>query len=336
MAEDRLVIDLHHHFLPGSVLAELQQMAGGKPRLVNDRISITLNPDIADLDAHLRAMDHAGVDVAVLTQSGVSVLGPATCRSLNDGLAEVAERYPDRIVACAHVDLEDEGAVEELDRCVESLGYRIVALPCSTPTLDLDDPSLDPLWARLDVLALPVILHPAQLPRGASLDYGLERSCARPFDTTIAAVRLMGGVLGRYPGLRFVLPHCGGTAVVLRGRLAMFFTAPGDEPRSLPRTLNEQRHDGADVVFDELWSMLYFDTAGTGAWAPAVEFTVSVVGADHMVFGTDFPLEAHSPETMRELVEMLSHLDLPEESKDAIAHRSAQSLLGAALAHAHL
>ena len=168
-------------------------------RLVNDRISITLNPDIADLDAHLRAMDHAGVDVAVLTQSGVSVLGPATCRTLNDGLAEVAARYPDRIVPCAHVDLEDEGAVEELDRCVESLGYRVVALPCSTPTLDLDDPSLDPLWARLDALALPVILHPAQLPRGASLDYGLERSCARPFDTTVAAVRLMGGVLERYP-----------------------------------------------------------------------------------------------------------------------------------------
>ena len=90
------------------------------------------------------------------------------------------------------------------------------------------------------------------------------------------------------------------------------------------------------MVFDELWSMLYFDTAGTGAWAPAVEFTASVVGADHMVFGTDFPLEAHSPETMRELVEMLSHLDLPEESPGRHCARSAQSLLGAALAKANL
>ena len=105
----------------------------------------------------------------------------------------------------------------------------------------------------------------------------------------------------------------------------MFFTAPGDEPRSLPRTLNEQRRDGTDVVFDELWSMLYFDTAGTGAWAPAVEFTASVVGADHMVFGTDFPLEAHSPETMRELVEMLSHLDLPEESRGTPLRTGARS-----------
>jgi aminocarboxymuconate-semialdehyde decarboxylase len=331
MSEHRLVVDLHHHYLPERVLAELQQMAGGKPRLVNKRISITLNPDIADLDAHLRAMDHAGIEVAVLTQSGVSVLGPATCRLLNDGLAEIAARYPDRMVATAHVDLEDAGAVAELDRCVTTLGYRAVALPCSTPSLDLDDPSLDPLWARIDELELPVILHPSQLPRGASLDYGLERSCARPFDTTVAAVRLMGGVLPRYPHLRFVLPHCGGTAVMLRGRMAMFFTVPGHEPQSLPRTRSEQERDGIDEVFDSLWSHFYFDTAGTGAWAPAVEFTASVVGAAHMVFGTDFPLEAHSPETMRELVEMLDRLDPAQIDVEMIANRTAIELLGTAI-----
>jgi len=331
MPDDRPVVDLHHHYLPESVLQELQQMAGGRPRLVNDRISITLNPDISDIDAHLRAMDHSGIDVAVLTQSGVSVLGPATCRQLNDGLAEIAARYPDRVVATAHVDLEDAGAVAELDRCVETLGFGAVALPCSTPSLDLDDPSLDTLWRRLDELALPVLLHPAQLPRGASLDYGLERSCARPFDTTVAAVRLMGGVLPRFSRLRFVLPHCGGTAVMLRGRLAMFFTVPGQEPRSLPRTRSEQRRDGTGAVFDELWSHLYFDTAGTGAWAPAVEFTASVVGAAHMVFGTDFPLEAHSPDTMRELVDMLDRLDIAESDIEMIASGTAAGLLGAAL-----
>ena len=46
------VIDLHHHFLPPSLFRELEAMAGGKPRLVNEKISITLNPDIADIDAH--------------------------------------------------------------------------------------------------------------------------------------------------------------------------------------------------------------------------------------------------------------------------------------------
>ena len=97
----------------------------GQARLVNERISITLNPDIADLDAHLRAMDHAGIEVAVLTHRECSVLGPATCRLLERRtgrdrrtVSRPSGRDP------AHVDLEDAGAVAELDRCVTTLGYR--------------------------------------------------------------------------------------------------------------------------------------------------------------------------------------------------------------------
>lgn len=331
MLDGRAVIDLHHHFAPPAVLAELAQMADGKPRLVNERISITLNPHLADAGAHLSAMDYAGVDAAVLTQSGLSVLGQATCRRVNDGLAEVVARYPDRFVATAHVDIEDDAAVDELERCVRELDYRCVALPTSTPTRELDDPALDPLWRRIDELGLPVILHPALLARGASLDYGLERSCARPFDTTVAAVRLMGGVLPRFERLRFVLPHCGGTAIMLRGRMAMFYNTPDEPARTMPRTRAEQLADGSGAYFDGLFARFYFDTAGTGAWAPASEFTASVAGADHLCFGTDFPLESHSPATMRELVGMLEDLDVSAADRRMIQEGTARALLGAAL-----
>lgn len=322
------VVDVHHHFLPEEVVAQLRRRAGGAPRLVDDRISITLSPLLGDAEAHLAAMDAAGVDLALLTYSGVSVLGPAICRAVNDGLAAVALAHPGRFRAAAHVDPEDPGAPDELGRCVTDLGFRALALPCSAPGTDLDDPSLAPLWAAAVELDVPVVLHPALLPRGAVTDYGLERSCARPFDTTVAAVRLLCGVLPRHPALRVVLPHCGGTATFLRGRLAMFFGRPGEPTPSLPRTVAEQRREGLDAVFDELWSRLWFDTAGTGGWSPAVAFTASVVGADRLMWGSDFPLESHSGDTLRELVAMVEGLALDEGDRAAIAGGTAAELFG--------
>jgi predicted TIM-barrel fold metal-dependent hydrolase len=327
--EDLVIVDAHHHFLPAGVLAHLRELAGGQPRLVNDRISVTLNPDLASTAAQLAAMDGSGVDVAILTNSGVSVLGNGVCRLLNAGLAAVQSEFPGRFVAASHIDIEDPDCAAELERCVSDFGSRVLALPCSAPTRQLDDPSLDELWRTVTMLQMPVILHPAQLPRGASLDYGLERSCARPFDTTQAAVRLMSGVLPRFPQLRFVLPHCGGTAPFLKGRLAMFFNTPGEPSnRQLPRTQREQQAEGLDRTFEELWSKLYFDTAGTGGWSPIVNYTAALVGADHLLFGTDFPLESHSADTMRELVEMLANLDGDDAARRAIASGTASQLFG--------
>lgn len=320
------VVDVHHHFLPEEVVADLRRRSGGAPRLVDDRISITLSPVLSDVDAHLAAMDEAGVDLALLTYSGVSVLGPEVCKAVNNGLAAVEAEHPGRFRAAAHVDPEDRRAPDELARCVAELGFRALALPCSTPTVDLDHRSLEAMWEATADLDVPVVLHPALLPRGAVTDYGLERSCARPFDTTIAAVRLLCGVLPRHPGLRVVLPHCGGTAVFLRGRLGMFFGRPDEAPSSMPRTVAEQRHEGLDAVFDQSWSRLWFDTAGTGGWSPAVAFTASVVGPDRLMWGSDYPLESHSAETLRELRTMVAELPLADQDRAAVVGGTAAAL----------
>ncbi len=329
------VVDLHHHFMPRNVLDQLRVVSGGKERLITEKISIALNPDLADGEAHLAAMDEGEVDVAVLSQSGLSVLGRDVCRDVNEGMAAVAAQWPTRFIPTAHVCIDDESCATELENCIGEYGFGAVALPCSSPERQLDDPSLEPLWSVIENLDIPIILHPAQLPNGASLDYALERSCYRPFDTTVAGVRIFNGVLPRHPGLRFVLPHCGGTIVGLKGRLAMFFERPGVPlHRLLPRTRSEQQAEGLDTIFEQFWSKLYFDTAGTGAWSPVIEFATSIAGADHMAFGTDYPLESHSGKTMRELVTMIEQLPYAEHERTQIASGTATFLLGDPLARA--
>jgi predicted TIM-barrel fold metal-dependent hydrolase len=331
MLEGQRVIDVHHHFLPRTVFDELQAEAGGAPRLINDKISITLSEDLHRVESHLQAMDEGGVETAVLTYSGVSVLGMDTCRKLNDGFAEIQRANRPRLYGAAHVPIQEpDAAPRELERAVRELGLVAAAIPTSCPGVTLDQPALGPLWQKITELDVPVILHPALLPQGAPTDYHLERSCARPFDTTIAAVRLMYGVFPEFPALQVILPHLGGTSVFLRGRIAMFFEPPDFVPQSgkrgLAKTVADQHATGLHSQFEALWGKFYFDTAGAGGWPKAAQMTAEVVGTARMLFGSDYPLETYSGATVRELVEMIGHLDLHLEGKRAIAGVTAERL----------
>ncbi len=329
MLEETRVIDVHHHFLPKAVFDDLKAQAGGARRLVNDRISLTLSEDLHDVGAHLQTMDEGGVDAAILTYSGVSTLGMATCRQLNDGFAEIQQAHQGRLYGSAHVPLTDpENAPAELERAIRDLGLVAVALPTSDRGATLDMKELGPLWRKISELDKPVILHPALLPTGASTDWSMERSCSRPFDTTLAAVRIMNGVFPEFPNLKIVLPHTGGTSIFLRGRISMFF-APPEVPNPTPdlaKTQREQRAMGIDRVFEERWAKFYFDTAGNGGWAPVIEWAAEVVTPARLVFGSDYPLESHSGATVRELVEMVGGLRLGREDKQAIAGLNATKL----------
>src|ERR1051325_1220240 len=121
MSDAPRVIDVHHHFLPRAVFDRLQAQAGGAPRLVNERISLTLSANLFDVDAHLQAMSEGGVNAAILTYSGVSTLGSEVCAQLNDGMAEVQQAHPGVMYGAAHVYLEDPNAPRELERAVRDL-----------------------------------------------------------------------------------------------------------------------------------------------------------------------------------------------------------------------
>src|SRR5438445_12473962 len=107
MLEDARVVDVHHHFLPRAVFDNLQAQAGGAKRLINDKLSVTLSEDLHSVQAHLTAMDEGGVDAAILTYSGVSVLGMSTCGQLNDGFAEIQQSNRGRLYGAAHMPLHD-------------------------------------------------------------------------------------------------------------------------------------------------------------------------------------------------------------------------------------
>src|SRR5712691_7736670 len=168
----------------------------------------------ADAPARLHERDRFGVDCQVLSLGppmlywAPPALGVRLAGIWNDEIAKVVRAHPDRFVGLAALPLQDvDASLIELDRAVGDLGLSGVAIGSNVHGTPLDDQSLWPFYERAEQLDASIFLHPINpLGQPKMHDYRLDLVVGFPFDTTLAAVRLVyGGVLERFPRLR-ILP----------------------------------------------------------------------------------------------------------------------------------
>lgn len=329
MATTELIVDVHHHYMPAVLFDRLAAQADGK-RIVTKEISLTLHPSRKDLEAHLQTMDEAGVTVSILTDQ-VQVMGAEVATALNDGIAEVERKHPKRFRGAVHLPVhEPEAAKRELERGIHELGLRAVALLACHLDIQLDNPIMNPLFEIIQKQRLPIIIHPQSKPTGSETTYNLDRCVFRPLETTQAIVRVVNSVLPRFPELRFIMPHLGGAVSSLKGRMMAFFeSADADIPsdmRGYLKTQSEQKRFGLVERFEKLFQALYFDTAGTGAWHPAMTAALNITSADRIMFGSDYPLECKSAANLIESLEMIRQASCPAAKKTAMLGQTAAGL----------
>ena len=329
MASAELIVDVHHHYMPATLFDRLAAQAGGR-RIVTKEISLTLHPSRKDLEAHLQVMDEAGVTVSILTDQ-VQVMGAEVATLLNDGIAEIQRKHPTRFRGCIHLPIhEPTAAKRELERGIDELGLRAVALLACHLDVQLDNPIMTPLYEKIQKHNLPIVIHPQSKPTGSDTLYNLDRCVFRPLETTQAIVRVMHSVLPRFPELRFVMPHLGGATSSLKGRMMAFFeTDDADIPADMKgylKTQAEQKRFGLTERFEKLFQSLYFDTAGTGAWHPGLAAAFNVTSTDRIMFGTDYPLECKTAANVIESLDMVRQAPCSVEEKTAIMGRTAAAL----------
>ncbi len=321
MASADLIVDVHHHYMPAMLFDRLAKQAGGK-RIVTNEISLTLHPSRKDLEPHIKAMDDAGVTYSILTDQ-VQVMGAEVARTLNDGVAEVEKQHPKRFRSAIHMAIhEPESAQRELERGIHELGLRSVALLACHLDIQLDNPLMFPLYEIIQKNNLPIVLHPQSKPTGSETTYSLDRCVFRPLETTQAIVRIMNAVLPRFPELRFIIPHLGGAASSLKGRMMAFFETDDApipaEMRGYLKTQNEQKKFGVTERFEKLFQRLNFDTAGTGAWGPSMAAALNITTADRIMFGSDYPLECKTAANIIESLDMVRQAPCSAAEKTAI------------------
>jgi predicted TIM-barrel fold metal-dependent hydrolase len=194
-----MVIDFQHHYTP----PELMERRGSGVEITrideNGNPNYKFNPLLADLPAHVRMMDRAGIDTAVLScGSGFDQPDLPTCRLINDRMRQAERDNPGRLIGLAHVPaLNSAEAVPELKRCAVELGFPGVVIASELQGQPLDTETLRPFWKECADLGLYVFIHP--LPRVIAWPQmyadDLGRMLGWEFSLMVATVRLINSGL---------------------------------------------------------------------------------------------------------------------------------------------
>jgi len=288
-----MIIDIHSHIVERSYLSDLVNDAGlrtqvsdtGQTFYRKEGHTVAWSREsMFDIDARLRDMDAKGIDQRVLSLSTPNVYEwrgarqVQAARTINDAVAKLCRAHPDRFCGLGSLPLDDiDASLAEIDRVMDELGMRGVVIGSNIAGQPLNHERFEPIWARLDELRLPVFEHPMFPANTSDLEqFELPLRVGFAYDTTTAAARLIyGGVFRRYPNFPYIMAHTGGTLLMLLERLDNGY-------RLFP--------DCREFI-DELPSVyakkLYYDSCAFSA--PALMMAHSIVGADHILWGSDDP-----------------------------------------------
>jgi len=324
-----MIVDVHTHFFPPGYLAALER--GPEPYAIDrdaegrtmltlhgSRI-VTMTKAMTSPQQRLGDMDRLGVGRQIVSVTTPNVyFGPPSrrrdlARMANDGLAEITRRFPDRFAAMASVPLEDpEASVQELDRAILDLGMVGVILGSNIAGRYLDDPAFMPLYERAQALRVPILVHPMPpADPDPTFTRGLVPLLGFVFNTTTSVARMvLAGVFERLPGLTLILGHLGGTLPYLMQRLDNGYRAYPEARQALP---NPPSH---------YLKRLYYDTVSFSS--ASLRLTRELVGADHMVMGSDYP---HLLGSIDRAVSSIESLEVPQGDKDRIFSGTARAIL---------
>jgi aminocarboxymuconate-semialdehyde decarboxylase len=293
------VIDVHTHMFTARWLELLQKEGGiygikvrpdGQREIFRGDTPVVL-PQKGHFDYGLRIkhMDAAGIDVSIVSLTCPNVywgnedVSRRAARESNDTMAEAQSTYPDRIRWFTSLPWEyPQRAIEELERTCANGAVGVMVL-ANVAGKSLSDPLFAPIWAEIDRRALPVLVHPTDPPGVDLMDmtkFDLSWSVGFMFDTTLAITRMIfEGFFDAHPNLKVIAAHGGGTLPYLVGRFEK-----GDEVELAQR--RRMKRKPTDYL-----RHIYYDniTYNLGA----LRYLVSVVGADHVMFGTDWPHWVH-------------------------------------------
>lgn len=286
------VVDIHTHMYTRRWLAALK--ASGDPdtvvvpgtpesiayRGVNYAV---LAANMFDWSERIAQMDRAGVDIAVISLTAPNVYWGSARQSVeaariaNDEYAEAQARWPGRIRWFASLPWDDaDQAIAELHRAMRA-GAVGVCMLTNIKGQALIDEKFAPVWAEIDRIDAPVFIHPTTpFVDGFGLgEYGLANTVGFTTDTTTCFAKfLLSGFFARYPRVRPIACHGGGSLPFLMGRFdRMWEISNSRRDISQPPSTYLRRIYFDSIVYDQR----------------TLEYLVATVGADRVLYGSDYP-----------------------------------------------
>jgi predicted TIM-barrel fold metal-dependent hydrolase len=265
----------------------------------------------------LEQMDKFGIGVAILsmTQNGDLLYdgtekGRAAVRAGNELGATLMQQHPTKFGFMAGIPMPDiEGSLREVEYAYDTLKADAIGIYTNDNKGRWPgDPYFEPLWQELDRRNGIVYMHPLAPTCCRDLNYGPAPSMLEyDFDVTrgVASI-VVNGVMFRYPNIRFITVHSGGTVPMLAGRMKDRVPQGAEQylPNGLYAELRKWYYDIAHASFP--WPF-----AAMKAFMPESQ----------ILFGSDY-----SPEPIESTVNELPGLELDKEFEWKVLRGNAERL----------
>jgi hypothetical protein len=270
------------------------------------------------IDMQISGCGNAGMNLQLLSQEEALALS-IDC---NDKFAEAVKTYPTRLVGLSTLPTNNpREAADELNRCVNQLGFRGAMIPCATNGKFLDNPDFAPILQMANDLEVPLILHPTIVQSDviehyySGIDSELDFLFAGPgygwhFETGISVIRfILAGGFEKYPKLNLVIGHLGEMIPFYLERLDdLFCMARGKLQKPV------------SVYFKEH----VFVTPSGMFHKNSFDFCVKTLGADKMMYSVDYPYLP--PIILSKARPFLENADISNADKEKIGHGNAEKL----------
>jgi aminocarboxymuconate-semialdehyde decarboxylase len=288
-----MIVDSHAHVVPPDLVQAIRRDRAHFPslRLIEENGGIAfafaggkatraVSKPLSDIAGRIAWMRQQGIDrqvcggwVDMFGYELPGAEGEAWSRLINEALLALAKSER-AFVPLATVPLQDgarAAAVLKSAVAAGCPGAMIGTLPRGVGSV-LDSADLDVFWAAADDLGAAIHIHPSfDAGDARTYDYGLQNAVGRITDAMVAVARLIcKGHVARYKNIKFIAPMGSAGLPFLVGRLRRNFELTpglGDPSEALGR--------------------IYTDTV---LHDPRVlRFVIEIVGADHVVMGSDTP-----------------------------------------------
>lgn len=277
----RTLIDTHHHFFPPAYLAQQKEWEGKR--------RIPPYPGVFDWTPakSLEQMDKAGIRTSVLSLASTPGLwfdaGPEnaakTVRECHDFAAKMRQDHPDRFAIFAPLSMLDVATtLKEIEYAFDTIKANGINLQSNYGDKWLGDATFRPVLEELNRRKAVVYVHPLVAACCAQIAMPTFGAVIEvPHDTTRTVTSLLlTGSLVRFPDIKWLFSHAGGTIPMMAGRIASFYD---NNPRAKEAVPNG--------VMAEL-AKLNYDTANATSPA-AMAALLKITTAANVTYGTDYP-----------------------------------------------
>jgi aminocarboxymuconate-semialdehyde decarboxylase len=321
------VIDVHTHMFSKGWMEQVRAARDPDFRLgegAQDGVLIyrgasigRIVPTMIDFDSRIEAMDAAGVDVALISLTapnvywGTRAQSAAAARTINDDFAAAEKKYGGRIRWMASLPLQNANdSIEELKRAKKNGAVGVCTLT-NILGKPLTAPEFRRIWREVEAMDLPVFIHPtAPYSDGMGLaDFGLFNSIGFTSESSLCFARMIfDGMLDELPRLKLIACHGGGAFPYLVSRFDIMWERTANRAGSriqAPPSSYMRRIHFDSIVYD----------------SNTLEFLVKQVGADRVLYGSDYPFQ------IGDMAGVLKRVDaLPADQRDAVRSGNALRL----------